>query len=245
VAWDSSRVVARDSSRVEAWGSSQVVAWDSSQVEAWDTTSIHLYGQSTLSAFFMCAVFVKSLRAKIEHLADKSTAKFCFDTTSKVVKNIIIKKDRTAHIELNQKELSYETYLKRGRLKADGIISKVLSHKKFKTIEVFEVEQRFEKSFVVKKGQTFSHGKTIKEAKESLKYKISSRDTSEFKKWNLKTVATQAKMIEAYRVITGACEFGVRDFCQGKKLPSKLSVAMVIELTNGKYGNEKFQEFFK
>ncbi len=193
----------------------------------------------------MCAVFVKSLSAKIEHLADKSTAKFCFDTTSKIVKGIILKKDRTAHIEFNQKELSYETYLKRGYLKADGIISKVIAHKKFKTIEVFEVEQRFEKSFVVKKGQTFSHGKTIKEAKESLKYKISSRDTSEFKKWNLKTVATQAKMIEAYRVITGACEFGVRDFCQGKKLPSKLSVANVIELTNGKYGNEKFQEFFK
>ena len=52
-------------------------------------------------------------------------------------------------------------------------------------------------------------------------------------------------MIQAYRAITGACEFGVKDFCQGKKLPPKLSVAKAIELTQGRYGNEQFKGFFK
>jgi len=144
-----------------------------------------------------------------------------------------------------QKELSFETYLKRGYVKADGILSRVISHKKLATVDVFEIETNFEKGFLVKKGEVFSHGKTIKEAKESLKYKISSRDTSEFKKWTPKTVVTQALMIQAYRAITGACEFGVRSFCEGKKLPKKISIQDAIKLTKGQYGNETFAGFFQ
>ena len=35
---------------------------------------------------------------------------------------------------------------------------------------------------VLQDGDIYSHGETLKEAKESLKYKISNRDTSEFEK---------------------------------------------------------------
>ena len=52
-------------------------------------------------------------------------------------------------------------------------------------------------------------------------------------------------MIQAYRAITGACEFGVKDFCQGRDLPKKISVDQAIKLTKGKYGNDQFKEFFK
>ena len=204
---------------------------------------MHALNTSCVYAFLFCVVFVKSRTVKIKHLADKSTAKFCIDNLGK---DIILKKDKTAHVELMQKDLSFETYLERGFVKADGILQKLVSRKKLKEIEVFEVENDFnEKSYVVKKSDIFSHGKTIKEAKESLKYKISSRDTSEFKKWNLSTLVTQEKMIQAYRAITGACEFGVRNFCEGKKLPKKLSVKKTIEITSGAYGSTTFAEFFK
>jgi len=108
-----------------------------------------------------------------------------------------------------------------------------------------KVEGKLEFSFIVQKAEVYSHGKTIKEAKESLKYKISSRDTSEFKKWKLDTTVTQQKMILAYRVITGACEFGVRSFCEGKKIPKKITVKDAIKLTTGQYGSEAFAGFFQ
>lgn len=242
-AYGSSQVTAYGSSRVTAHDSSQVSAHDSSQVTAWDNATVYIFDKSFLSAFFFSVVFVKSVNAKINHLADKSTAKFCGDYNQK---EIIMKKDKTAHVELMQKELSFETYLERGYVKADGIIQKLISRKRLETIEVFEVENHFsEKSFVVKKGEIFSHGKTIKEAKESLKFKISTRDTSEYKKWGLKTTVSQAKMIQAYRAITGACEFGVRDFFKGKKIPLKLRVSKAIEITAGNYGNKEFENFFK
>jgi hypothetical protein len=43
----------------------------------------------------------------------------------------------------------------------------------------------------------------------------------------------------------GACEFGVKDFCESNEVPKKLSVKECIELTNGCYGNKQFEKFFK
>lgn len=191
--------------------------------------------------FSMIAILMTSV--VIKKLMDYSVASF------RGFSGKIGKKSKTATIIKTPEriERSFNEWLKQGYVHADGITKKLLARKKIDNIEVFEVEEfpSSKSSFVIKKGNVFSHGKTIKEAKDSLKYKIGNRDTSEFKKWNIKTIATQTKMIEAYRVITGACEFGVRDFCQGKKLPVKLNVEKVIELTNGKFGNKQFQEFFK
>jgi hypothetical protein len=159
---------------------------------------------------------------------------------------VILKKDKSAQVIAKAKEPSFETWLERGIVKADGITQRLVSKKKLGTIESYEVENYFgEKSFVVKKGEAFSHGKTIKEAKESLKYKIYSRDTSAFKMWKLTDTKKLSEIIGAYRAITGACEFGVRDFCQSRKLPAKMTIKKAIETTKGKYGNEQFASFFK
>jgi hypothetical protein len=79
---------------------------------------------------------------------------------------------------------------------------------------------------------------------ESLRYKLSDRDTSRFKKWNLGTQITLEDAIQAYRAITGACEFGVRQFVESNAIPKKLTVRKVIELTNGNFGDKQFSEFF-
>jgi hypothetical protein len=52
-------------------------------------------------------------------------------------------------------------------------------------------------------------------------------------------------MIIAYRVITGACQFGVREFLEGKKIKNKLTVQEAITLTKGQWGSTEFEWFFE
>ncbi|WP_323150426.1 hypothetical protein, partial [Pseudomonas oryzihabitans] len=66
---------------------------------------------------------------------------------------------------------------------ADGILSKIISQKGdiFKVINHGETET----SYLIKKDDAYSHGKTLKEARDSLIYKLSNRDTSKYKDYTL------------------------------------------------------------
>ena len=126
---------------------------------------------------------------------------------------------------------------------ADGILSKVIKKKG----NIYHVQNHGSEkiTYLVKDGDMYSHGDTLKEAKESLKYKISNRDTTEFEKYGLDDELDQVTLIRAYRTITGACEAGTKYFCENTKLPKKCTVRKAIELTQGQYGNGKFGEFFE
>ena len=126
-------------------------------------------------------------------------------------------------------------------------MSFLISVKTIKSLKLFKVKivGKLEVSFIIQKGEVFSHGKTIKEAKDSIKYKLSDRDTTRFKKWKLTDSKNLTSLINAYRAITGACELGTRHFCESSKLKPKYTVKEVIELTKGKYGNEQFKAFFE
>jgi hypothetical protein len=139
------------------------------------------------------------------------------------------------------------SFKKKGLVKIDGILSYLFSRKKLKDLIVFKVKivGKLKFSFIVQREQQFSHGETVKKAIESLRYKLSDRDTNEFKKWKLTTTISLDDAIQAYRAITGACELGVRNFCESIKVPEKLTVKKAIELTDGEYGSDKFAEFFK
>ena len=127
----------------------------------------------------------------------------------------------------------------------DGIISIVISKHKniYKVRNLGETKE----SFIVQDGDVYSHGSTIQEAKDSLIYKISNRDTSKFDNYTLETELTLKDAIEMYRVIAGACEGGTRYFVENiltdKK--DKYTVQEVITLTQGQYNHEKLVEFFK
>ena len=82
------------------------------------------------------------------------------------------------------------------------------------------------------------------EAREGLLYKIGNRYTSEFKAWTLDKVVSKSEAIKAYRVITGACEGGVRAWMETRSTPEKLTVKEIIELTKGAYGASEFAGFF-
>jgi len=124
---------------------------------------------------------------------------------------------------------------------ADGIMSHIVSSKN----NVFKIRiyGKKEISYCVYRSGNFSHGKTLKEAIESLRYKASIRNTEEFKDWKLSDIKTTEELISAYRSITGACEFGVRNFCQSMSIGKKYAVREIVTLTSGSYGHEAFKNF--
>jgi len=100
--------------------------------------------------------------------------------------------------------------------------------------------------YVVTDGEKSAHGKTIKEARDSLVYKIKDRDKSRYEGLGLDQTFTVPEFIEMYRVITGACEYGVKAFVEGQsKIKKKYTVQEIINLTKGQFGHNEFSEFFK
>jgi hypothetical protein len=156
----------------------------------------------------------------------------------------------TSGIRTNSPEASevcrrsiFAANLKIGYYYADGVLARLVNQKG--RVARVIVAGQTKMSYVVNDGNgNHSHGATLDEARKGL-YKLSSRDTDRFKKWNLGTVVTLAEAIQSYRAITGACEGGVRIFCERLgNLPEKLSIDEAIKLTKGSYGSEAFAKFF-
>jgi len=241
-AWENSRVEAWENSRVEAWGNSRVVARGNSRVEAWENSRVEAWENSRVDVFLCATLFVYSAYVIIKSLRDN--ARLVYKTSSR---NRPEKYDPTATIVEFENIVTptFEQWLERGYVVADGIERKLVSKKKTGDVTIFKVSDFHGKeSFVVKRGGSFAHGETVKEAMNDLKFKISDRDTTRFKSWTLETIATQDEMIEAYRKITGACAAGVKGFLEQRKLPKKLTVLEVIGETQGCYGGSEFEKFF-
>ena len=147
------------------------------------------------------------------------------------------------------KHVAQLRYLWRNKeyIKVDGIFTRIISERG-KVMKVQRIARK-EIEYLVTDGEgRWAHGATLKEAKESLIYKITDRDSTKYRAWNKDTVVTHAEAIEAYRVITGACALGTRYFCEGvlgENKKDKYTIAEVIKLTKGQYGAETFENFFK
>ncbi|MDE2020321.1 MAG: hypothetical protein KGJ13_08305 [Patescibacteria group bacterium] len=126
---------------------------------------------------------------------------------------------------------------------ADGVLARIVSQRG--PVSRVIICGRTEVSYLVTDGEAYSHGKTLKEARDGLLYKIGNRDTSEFKAWTLDKEVSKRDAIRAYRTITGACEGGVRAWMEARKTPETIKVSGIIDLTKGAYGAEKFADFFK
>jgi len=134
---------------------------------------------------------------------------------------------------------------------ADGILSEIMSEKKNKDLTVYKVKNygETETTYLIKQetpeGDIYSHGQTLKNAKDSLIYKISSRDTSQYENLTVDDTVTFEEAIKMYRAITGACEFGVKSFVE--TLPEKkkkYKISEIIKITENQFGNEEFKKFF-
>lgn len=211
-----------------AWGSSRVEARESSSVEANDFSMIAVLGSYVI----------------IKKLLNYSVA-----TLRNVPATCIEQKDDTATVINTPREIerSFEDWLEQGYVHADGITKKLISKKSLGEIEVFEVEEFIKRksSYVVRRGNTFSHGDTVEKAIGDLRYKIADRDTTPYKDWKLEDEKPLDEIIQAYRVITGACEMGTKDFVKSQKdLPEKMKIKTAIRITRGAFGNEEFAGFF-
>ena len=140
-----------------------------------------------------------------------------------------------------------ESFRKHGYLFADGILSRIVSKRNHGEVIVYKTTKIGNSDkvvYVVQRGEVFSHGETVRQAIHDLRYKSTDRDTTKYEKWTLDSVHPLEQVISSYRAITGACEAGTRQWCEGKNLPDKLSVKMAIRATRGAYGAEKFKAFF-
>ena len=134
-------------------------------------------------------------------------------------------------------------------IKADGIFQRVVSHKG-KVYRVQSIGSEEVTYLVTDGGGKWSHGDTLADAKRDLMYKLTNRDTTKYEGWSLNTEVTMAEAIEAYRIITGACEAGTRYFVENvlssdARTRKKLTVREVIEYTKEQYNAEAFANFFK
>ena len=125
---------------------------------------------------------------------------------------------------------------------ADGILARIVQ-RRGPVMRVI-ICGKTEVSYLVTNGEAWSHGKTLAEARDGLIYKIGSRDMTKFKAWKLDRVVTKAEAIEAYRVITGACEEGTKAWMGQRKTPEKVTVRGIIDLTKGAFGADTFRKFF-
>ena len=130
---------------------------------------------------------------------------------------------------------------------ADGILSEIISKKQTEECIIYKVINYNEtkESFLIQRDDMYSHGETLKEAKDSLLYKVSNRDSSMFDSYTLETELNIQQCIECYRVITGACESGPRDFVENSMDVDKTyMVSELIKITEGQYESNKFKKFF-
>ena len=127
----------------------------------------------------------------------------------------------------------------------DGILSKVISMREIKGYVIYKTP--FE--FISQKSTYTSHAKTIKRAIEDLEFKI----ISEKLKNNPITLDTKIT-VKYYRLITGACDIGCRQWMQTNKVPFKIVDNFTVELNpikakdlipilkkSNAYGFEKFK----
>jgi hypothetical protein len=129
-------------------------------------------------------------------------------------------------------------------IKVDGIFTEVVSKKgNVWKVKLLNTKNEF---YLISDGEKYVHGDTLKEAKEDLIFKIANRTKEDYKELKLDSVLSIEEGIVCYRVITGACSFGVKDFMQNRMKDKKkeYSISEIIEMTEGEYGGNIFKKFF-
>jgi len=127
---------------------------------------------------------------------------------------------------------------------SDGILSKIIK-KKGGVYHVINHGENNE-SILIEKDGVYSHGKTLKDARESLVYKITDKDTSAYEGLTDNSVVGFEEAVRMYRTITGACAEGCKYFVSqnpGLKKDS-YTISELIEATHGQYKSDVFAGFF-
>ena len=146
--------------------------------------------------------------------------------------------------QYKQQETSFLSWQKGKYIKADGRFSEVIS-KRGNVWKLKDVNKNNEYYLVTDGNGKYSHGETIKQAKQDLIYKIKERNSEQFKGIDKEKKLPFSECVEMYRVITGACSTGTKHFIESSGIAKKkYSVNEIIKMTKGQYGHDQFASFF-
>ena len=142
------------------------------------------------------------------------------------------------------KPLHNGDYVPKRYLYADGILTHIKGQRKVQGYVFYQ--GRIKGRNVVSDGVNYAHCSTFKEGVQDLVFKAAKdRGSEQYRHLTLDSELTQAEIITAYRIITGACRQGTEQFLSGIKLKDKYTVREAIEITKGQYGAETFKRFFE
>ncbi|WP_299116982.1 hypothetical protein, partial [uncultured Winogradskyella sp.] len=146
--------------------------------------------------------------------------------------------------KFENQDVSILSWKKGKYIKVDDMFCEVIN-KRGKVWKCKKINKKQHFYIVTDGNGKYSHGETVKEAKDDLLYKISNRNKDDFKHLSFNSVLSFEKMIECYRVITGACGFGVKDFVENNKIEKRdYSIREIITITKDSYGGSSFSNFF-
>ena len=127
----------------------------------------------------------------------------------------------------------------------DGILSKVINVTTKKNYTIFTVNN----GFIAKKDEFTAHGKTIKQSIQDVEFK-SVQDKLKHQPIYKDSLIT----VNHYKLLTGACDAGCRDFMMKNNIPFKVVNNLTVEekpmkaeelliilQKNNSYGYEKFK----
>ena len=132
----------------------------------------------------------------------------------------------------------------------DNIGCVVLSSKKVREVMVLSCRaskiknQKVigDKFYIAQKGTHNAHAKTITEALQEIEFKIGNRDISQFKNIPKNMKKSPDEWALVYRMITGACQYGVKNFMASKgKLKKQYTLDQILKETQGAYGHSQFK----
>jgi hypothetical protein len=245
-----------DNARATLYGSASATLLENASATLHDNASARLHdnASATLLENARAALYgnasATSCLATTIHNYSRSSAVSLYDSASAYLHRTpsALSAETTCNI-VDESDIitpTFDQWLARGLVVADGIYKRLKSSYDLRNATVYKVTEMDseEESFIARRGDKYSHGYTVKEAVEDLKYKIADRDLSKYGDWTLETKRPAEEMIEAYRAITGACSAGTREFCERKSLKDEYTVKEVIELTRNQFGNKDFEKFF-
>ncbi len=122
----------------------------------------------------------------------------------------------------------------------DGIVREIVSRKEVGDLSV--IKTHFD--FIVGKGNTWAHGRTIEEAIQDYNFKLMKANPDALKDLDLDKPMSHEEAINVYRTITRACREGIRQWMSGKTFPELITIREIINLTQSAYGGDKFKQFF-
>ena len=145
----------------------------------------------------------------------------------------------------NIKRLQNGDYVEGKYLYADNILTHIKStRKKGKyTLYVGKIKGKN----VISDGINYAHCGKWKDGISDLNFKAATdRGAEQYKRLTLDSIVNKDDAISMYRVITGACQQGTKNFLNSlPELKKEYKISEIIELTKGNYGADTFKKFFE